>query len=523
MKNNQEKNKNDEKNKKIEEKNKRKKSAFAYLIGASCFAVAVLFACQFIFVDNFSNDSTFMQNTTINGVDVSGMTQKQAENILSYNLLKNRDQVHLNLSYEDSQWKFSGSDFSIANDIENRVSEVFEKGKEGGFFEKRAMKKASKNQGLSYNISYKTVLGGIDTKIEEMIDEIEQDHKEAEVVFCPDEEQIFSVRPAVSEVRVDREKLMAEIDEGLALNMTAEIEIPTIKMIAQTDENEILSKIGLRGRFSTNYAKSTNNRKFNIQKALSVFNGIIMNPNDEISFNETTGPRSTENGYKKANIILNGAYVEGAGGGVCQASTTLYNAVVLSGLDVTDKSNHSLPASYVPLSFDAMVSEGTSDLVFVNNYDFPIYIRTYGTDTEAIVEIYGNKFENGEEIKTRAELVKILPHGGDKIIPDTNLEYEQFVIYKGEYHRVKYPKEGYESKGYIQFLKDGEVLEEREIRHDYYMPQEGIIAEGIEEVPNGITLPKNNVEFIPPQKVTKQNTQNLKAKIEKENPVDKSP
>ena len=83
-------------------------------------------------------------------------------------------------------------------------------------------------------------------------------------------------------------------------------------------------------------------------------------------------------------------------------------------------------------------------------------------------------------------------------------KWDVYVVYKGEYHRVKYPREGYESKAYLQFLKDGEITEEREIRHDYYYPQEGIIVEGTEDVTDGITLPQNKVTFVQ-SRLEKQN------------------
>ena len=92
------------------------------------------------------------------------------------------------------------------------------------------------------------------------------------------------------------------------------------------------------------------------------------------------------------------------------------------------------------------------------------------------------------------------------------------VVYKGEYYRVRYPREGYESKGFVQYLKDGEVTEEKELRHDYYWPQDGIIVEGTEELGEGMTLPENDVKFIPAQKVTNTTTETVKAKIEKERP-----
>ena len=503
---------------KREKKSKKDRGALFWVLMTASVAVVILLGCQFIFVDNFSDTNTFMKNTKINGIDVSGLTEKQAENLVSYNLLNTRDEVSLKLTYKDQTWEFSGSDFEIANDIDKRISEAMNYGREGNFFERRKILKQIKKDGLSLNISYKNVLGGIDQKIDELAGEIEQESEGAQVVFNPDNDQPFSVTPPKAEIKVDREKLLGEIDTQLKYSKTAEIQIPVTEIVTEVNEEEILSRLGMRSKFSTNYAKSSNNRKINIKKALSKFNGMIVKPGEEVSFNQTTGPRTEEYGYKKANIILNGVYVEGAGGGVCQASTTLYNALLLSGIDVLEVTHHSLPASYVPLSLDAMVAEGSSDLKFVNNMDFPIYIKTYGTDEEAVVEVYGCKFEDGESLRTRAELIKILPHSGDKIVPDTLGEYSNYIVYKGEYYRVKYPKEGYESKAYLQILKNGEVMEEREIRHDYYWPQEGIIAEGTEEVTEGIVLPENKVKFIPPQKVNQNVNTNIRSKLEKENP-----
>ena len=249
---------------------------------------------------------------------------------------------------------------------------------------------------------------------------------------------------------------------------------------------------------------------------------MIVEPGQEVSFNATTGARTIENGYKTANIIMNGVYVAGTGGGVCQASTTLYNALLLADVEILQVNHHTLPASYVPLSFDAMVSEGYSDLVFKNTLSSPIYIKAYGDENNAVVEIYGEKLDDGRSIRTRAEFVKILPHDGDKIITDTG-EYSKYVLYKGEYYRVKYPREGYESKGYLEYLENGEVTDSKLIRHDYYYPQSGIVVEGKESLGEGMSVPPSDVKLIPAQKVTKESAEKVKNKLEKTNPSEYNP
>ena len=377
--------------------------------------------------------------------------------------------------------------------------------------------------GLNVNISYKNVLGGIEDKLEEIIAKVETNAENAQVVFNPNSEKMFSVEEGKNALKVDRDELNTKLDEALKEANKVTIEIPTTEVVPKLDKEALLKQITLRSSFQTSYATSSNDRKSNVKKALSAFNGKIIASGEEVSFNAVTGPRTVENGYKKANIIMNGVYVSGAGGGVCQASTTLYNALLLADVEVLASSHHSLPASYVPLSFDAMVSEGYADLVFKNTLDSPIYIKAYGDDTTAHVEIYGQPFEEGKSIKTRAEFVKILPHDGDKIIQDENGEYTNYVLYKGEYHRLKYPREGYESKGYVQYLEDGKVVEEKMVRHDYYYPQSGLIVEGKESLGEGMTLPASNVKLIPAQRVTSESEERIKNKIEKLSPSEYNP
>lgn len=506
------------KEEKEQAKNHSKHKSVLWLLGVSFLAVALLLFCQFYFGDGMSETTTFYQNTYINGVDVSGMTKQEAENVVSDKLLKSRDHVELTLKANQKQWKLSGSDFEITNAIEKPLTEVLSYGRDGNVFQKKKFANKIKQEGLNVTIPYNKVLGGMNEKIETIIQEVEKEASLPLVEFHPDAPEMFKVSKTLSGIQVDRDLLQQRIDQALETSTKADVEIPLREIIPDIDKELLIQNIQLRSSFTTSYATSKADRKSNVKKALASFNGMIVEPGETVSFNKTTGPRTVENGYKKANIIVNGVYVSGAGGGVCQASTTLYNALLLADVDVLQANHHSLPASYVPLSFDAMVSEGYSDLVFKNTLESPIYIKAYGDETDIHVEIYGQPFEPGKTIRTRAEFIKVLPHNGDKIIADKKGEYASYVLYKGEYHRLKYPREGYESKGYIQYLQDGVVVSEKMIRHDYYWPQDGIIVEGVEQLGEGMNVPANDVKMIPAQKVTQTTTDSVRHKLEKTNP-----
>ncbi len=494
-------------------KDRKRSSSVIWLIVVAFIAVGLLLFCQFYFGDSISEKTTYYQNTHINGVDVSGMTKQEAEAALKKDLIESKDELVLKLRNGENEWEIHGSDFEVIGNFENSLDNVIAYGREGNIFQKKKIENKIKSEGLYVNIPYQNLYGGIDEKIDDIIEEVEKQPVAASVVFNPDEENMFSTTDGQSGIKVSRSALEDAINEAIYSDDDFVINIPFEEVLPEQGLDMMIDSIELRSRFSTDYSKSSQDRKSNIKLALSKFNGMIVEPGQEVSFNKTTGARTAENGYKTAKIIFNGSYVSGMGGGVCQASTTLFNALLLADIEVVESHHHSLPASYVPLSFDAMVSDGYADLVFKNSLDSAVYIKAYGTDSEAVVEIYGQPLEEGVEMKTRCELVKVLPHGGDKIVKDTAGEYENKVLYQGEYYRLKYPQEGYESKAFLMKYKDGALVEEKELRHDFYQPQNGVIIEGTAELEEGMTLPASNVKYISPQKVSKQTTENAKKKF----------
>lgn len=318
---------------------------------------------------------------------------------------------------------------------------------------------------------------------------------DAKVVFNPNGEEVFIIQDEVVGQKVDTENLALCIKDNIKNKKTNSLAIPTSNILPNITKNQLENAITLRSEYSTSIVNSQEGRKHNVSYALSAFNGMIVLPEQEVSFNQTTGERTFNSNYQDATIISGGEYVQGKGGGVCQASTTLYNALIRADVEIRKVSNHSLPVKYVPLAFDAMVNDTTSDLVFFNNTGSPLYIMTSSDDEKVTVKIFGAPLENGLKIDTRTEKIREIKKG-DKIIPDTEGKYSQYVTFKGEYHRVRYPQNGQECVGYLLYYKNGELVEEKEVRHVYYSGQEGIIVEGTEDVYDGVTIPTNQVHFI---------------------------
>ncbi len=505
------------------EKKLKKSHGILWFLGVSAMSVTLLLVCQFFFEGAITGEGKFYDNTSINGIDVGGLTVAEAENIVLTDMLNSKKDLEIELTCQGDSWTLSGNDFEVVNKIQPIIKELSKYGKEGNFFQNLRKKNEISENGQEFVVSYTNILANLDEKIDEIITDVEHESREASLIFQPNESEVFKVDEGCSAVIVNRDLLYQEIDNALKESKQVKIEIPIIEIENQFDTQALKDSVVMRSEFTTSYAKSSSARKNNIQKALECFNGMIVEPGETISFNETTGPRTESAGYQNAHIIVGGVYVDGIGGGVCQASTTLYNALLLADVEILSVNHHSLPASYVPLSFDAMVSGGYSDLVFKNSLESPIYIKTTADDENVTVQIFGQKFDDGVSIESRAELVKILPHNGDRIVADTKGEYSNKILYKGEYYRVKYPREGYESKGYLQYYKDGELIEEKEIRHDFYQSQDGIVMEGVEDTVEGMTIPASDVKIIKPQKVTQTDEESVRSKLQKTNPTEYSP
>lgn len=197
-----------------------------------------------------------------------------------------------------------------------------------------------------------------------------------------------------------------------------------IDLVVAVDEplgtKEELAKVkDVLGSFTTSFSTSGSSRSANVRNGCALINGTTLYPGEEFSTYDTVSPFSTANGYYMAGSYLNGQVVDSLGGGICQVSTTLYNAVLLSELEVTERYNHSMIVTYVDPSADAAISESAGkDFKFVNNTSAPIYIEGYTTDDKQIgFVIYG------EETRDSSHTVSYESEVVSKTYPDTEIIY----------------------------------------------------------------------------------------------------
>ena len=221
--------------------------------------------------------------------------------------------------------------------------------------------------------------------------------------------------------------------------------------------------------FSTKYDASNINRSTNLAIAANKINGKVLMPGEEFSYNKVVGKRTVEEGYKDAKIYADGGVVDGLAGGICQISSTLYNAALLANLEITERRNHSYPTSYLPVGRDATVVYGVIDLKFKNTRKFPIKIEASVKNGVASFVIHGIKEEKEYEIKILPTTTATLGHG-TQTVPDPSLPAGQQVV-KQSGHA------GYKVTTYIERTCDGETKREV-LSNDTYQPMATIIRVG---------------------------------------------
>lgn len=177
------------------------------------------------------------------------------------------------------------------------------------------------------------------------------------------------------------------------------------------------------GTFTTSYRTSGSSRSANVSNGCSLINGTTLYPGEEFSTYETVSPFSEANGYYMAGSYISGKVVDSLGGGICQVSTTLYNAVLLAELEVSERFNHSMIVTYVDPSADAAIAESSGkDFKFINNTDYPIYIEGYTTsDKQITFTIYGKETrDSGHKVRYESEVLEVTNPPGDTIYADAS-------------------------------------------------------------------------------------------------------
>lgn len=473
-----------------------------------------------------SND--YFANTKINGIDVSQMNKEEVVNALEKQYQQDCKDLSLTLEAADKRYNISLKDNlnfdanKAANDVYDELHNSFlMKGYHylfNGDFNapvtikdaKALTKSITDSKILDYDTkvdtSYKlgdnavvftkgktgekTDLNDIQSQINEAL----KNYDFKETIECqlvksePDEAEMKAIHKEVcheaQNATLDKKKDYALVDakvgvdydinkaleefnktsEGESFNVTAKITQPKIT-------KEMLKKNLFKDTLGTytTYVSGSYVRKSNVRLAGSKCNNTILLPGEEFSYNQVVGQRTKANGFGEAGAYLNGETIQEVGGGVCQPSSTLYNAVVLANLKVTERHNHTFVSSYVPLGRDATVSWGGPDFKFKNDTDYPIKVVASYSNSRLTMKIIGTNLEN-ITVKFISESLSYTPY--------RTIEKEDKTMEEGKKKVDVTGYNGAKAQTYRKVYKNGKLISSKKEAYSVYSRRDKIVLIG---------------------------------------------
>ncbi|MBO8434584.1 MAG: VanW family protein [Tyzzerella sp.] len=391
--------------------------------------------------------NTIYNGISVSGIDLSGKTQEEALETLLNELEIPLESQRLDITDNDRRYEYTFSHFGARYDIEDAVKKAYELGRSGELRARYKEIKKYAESGIdiapqySYDESYIT---NILTELKPQFDVPAKNSvlTRANGVFTATDEQ--------SGYELDIESTASKIKAQLDTVQAGEVIAETKELLPTITKEENMKATTLIGSYSTSFTNGpgSEGRNENLRLACASVNGTLIAPGQVFSMNATLGPQTYANGYKDAGVYVNGKVEQGVGGGVCQVTTTLYNAVINAELDIVERSNHSLTVAYVPMGMDAAIAGTYKDLKFKNSTDYPVYLEAYLSGNKIITNVYGNEIHgSGHTVKYVTEYVGSIPKPAEKVTNDPNLpEGERVVTYTGKVgHKVNTYKVVYEN------------------------------------------------------------------------------
>ena len=406
------------------------------------------------------------KNVYVRNMDLSNLTKSEAKNKI-YEMLSNNDSFVLKMN--NKEYIFSKKEIGVDYNIDELVEEAYGIGRREGFISDLKLK-ANLNMGrkviLDYNITYN------EKKLEDYIKYIDK--------------EIYR-KPVNSTIRVSNNNIMVTKEKyGHKLNKS-QLRQALISNIKNIDKKDVIIPVSdikphylysqlsqvnsVLGKFETYFNPKSKNRNSNIKLASYATNNILLEPGEVFSFNSNIEKSHIGKYLKEAPIIINGKSEKGIGGGMCQVSTTIYNAALYSGMEIVSVKNHSIPSKYIEKGRDATVSRGCIDLKFSNKFNNPVFIYNEVHNNKIVSTIYGNN-KDKMNIEVKTEVTDII---NNKVVKKNSEKYDF-----GEKVIEQEGRKGYKVKTY-RIYKNGSGDKREYIWESYYPPQEKVIIYGTKQ------------------------------------------
>lgn len=444
--------------------------------------VVVVFSL--IFFMSFLLYPNVYKGVVVEGVDLGGRSREEVTQLLT-SWQKEYQDKYILVNYGDKIFKVDASSIDLDIDVTATVDEVCNYGRRGSWWQRIKNIQAAVQVGypVSLDIKYNEV------KLENLLDQWRG------MIECPPRNATFNLVTGKIVRQEPGYRLESDILVPLMLEAFRKSDMNTITLPVQilypkTTAEDIVD-IGIHetlSTYTTVFNRQDANRTENIKLAAWKTNGYILYPGKIFSFNEVVGPREKSYGFREALEIVDGEFVPGIGGGICQVSSTLYNAAILANLNIVERYNHSKPLSYVPLGRDATVFYGELDFKFANNTSGPLMITAQVDGNKLFVGILGQQpLDEKVEIKTVKQ----------KTIPPEIVKKEDANLYIGETKIDKQGKPGYSVTTVRVVWSKGREITREVLSKDVYLADDTIVKVGTQMPSFMEKVDKNNNSITP--------------------------
>ncbi|MCM1063181.1 MAG: VanW family protein [Eubacterium sp.] len=355
-------------------------------------------------------------------IELSGMSVEQAEAVLNTYIEELRTTEITLLAGGDHPVVVTAGVLGLEWANPELVTEAVEVGTHGNVIERYKILKDLEHENLVYPIDLEFDLQAIN---DVLTNECVKYDVKAINTSLKRENGTFQVVEGQTGYSLDVETSIDLIYDHLTMEWNHEpcqIALDVMVTEPRGSAEELAQVTDVLGSFTTSYTTSGSDRSANVENGCRLIDGITLYPGEEFSTYQAVAPFSEANGYYMAGSYVNGKVVDSLGGGICQVSTTLYNAVLLSELEVTERHNHSMIVTYVSPSADAAIAESSGkDFRFVNNLEYPVYIEGYTENKKITFNIYGKETRDpGHKVSYESEVLEVINPPADNLTADAS-------------------------------------------------------------------------------------------------------
>ncbi len=525
----------------LESMSEQKKKKRKIIIVIVTIAVLLIF-CSTIFAFIHMGSEKIINGVSISGIDVSGLSKEEANTKLN-KIYQEKKEKEIGIKYQDYETTLNPTLMEVNYEVEKAVEEAYLIGKEENIFinNYKILLALLKKQNIEINmvlneeVTRQTIedigvnlpgviiessyaveeneliitkgKSGIVIQTEELLEKVKQQLKE--INYKEEDIEIPVIEKEPEPINIDKihEEIHTEAQDayytknpftiypevqGIDFDLEAARELlkeekeEYIIKLKITKPKITIDKIGSEAfpdqlaTYTTRYDASNIDRSTNLQIACQKINGKVILAGEIFSYNKALGPRTAAAGYRNGKIYVGGEVVDGLGGGICQISSTLYNTVLMSNLEIVERRNHQFVTAYIPAGRDATVVYGVTDFRFKNTRKYPVRIVASAKNGIATVTMYGIKEENEYTFSFHTKTIASIPF---------TTKYEEDATLAAGTENVKQKgANGLKTETYITKMLNGKVVSTTLLSRDTYDAMPNIVTKGTKEVENNLPI-----------------------------------